>query len=221
MTVGIVTGIKQEAYIAGKIGFALAGGGTPLGAEAAAELLVAQGATALLSFGLAGGLDPKLPAGTIVVPYYVLENGMSYATDPDLSAWVGGPTTPSICAGNHIVALASEKQALFQALDAAAIDLESGAVARVAARHAIPFAVLRAICDPAARNLPPAALIALDTTGAIKILPILASLLRHPGQIPDLLALARETARARTALDSRIQQIRLGPNLVLQPSTQS
>lgn len=209
MTLGIITGLIREAELAQVLGLAMAGGGTPGGAEAAAEILVSKGATALLSFGLAGGLDPKLPPGTIVVPYYVLENGMSYATDPALSAWAGGPTNPSICAGNHIVGSALEKQALFQALDAAAIDLESGATARVAARHAIPFAVLRAICDPATRDLPPAALVALDTVGAVKFWRILASLLRHPGQIPDLIATAQDAGRARAALVARIQQIGL------------
>ena len=73
-------------------------------------------------------------------------------------------------------------------------------MARVAARHHLPFAVLRAICDPAERDLPPAALVALDQAGAIGLWRVLVSLARAPQQLPGLLALARDAAAARRAL---------------------
>jgi adenosylhomocysteine nucleosidase len=80
------------------------------------------------------------------------------------------------------------------------VDMESGAVAAVAAAHGLAFAVLRAICDPAARDLPPAALAALDAGGAIMALRVGASVLRDPAQIPALFKLAADAARARAAL---------------------
>jgi adenosylhomocysteine nucleosidase len=70
----------------------------------------------------------------------------------------------------------------------------------VAAEHGLPFAVVRAICDPAERDLPAAALIALDQKGAIGLLRVLGSLLRQPSQLPSLLGLARDTARAQRTL---------------------
>jgi len=42
---------------------------------------VAQGATALVSFGLAGGLDPALIPGAVVVPAEVMEDGQRYRTN--------------------------------------------------------------------------------------------------------------------------------------------
>jgi adenosylhomocysteine nucleosidase len=83
---------------------------------------------------------------------------------------------------------------------ASAVDLESGAVARVAARHRLPFAVLRAVCDPAQRSLPPAALAALNSEGAIRTLSVLGSIVARPWQIPALLRLALDAALARHAL---------------------
>lgn len=171
------------------------GGGLPAGAERAAETLVAQGVTGLVSFGLAGGLDPTLRPGAIVMPARVRAGAAVFATSPLL-----GATKGDMLAGDRIIARAQEKQALFAATGAQALDLESGAVARVAARHGLPFAVLRAICDPAERDLPPAALVALDQSGAIGLLRVLASLARAPGQLPGLLALARDAAAARRAL---------------------
>ena len=57
-----------------------------------------------------------------------------------------------------------------------------------------------AVSDPAHRPLPPAALVALDPAGRVRLGAVLASLLRHPGQIPDLIALARAAGRAGATL---------------------
>jgi adenosylhomocysteine nucleosidase len=110
-------------------------------------------------------------------------------------------------AGAAVVVTAVEKATLFAATDADAVDLESGAVARVALAHGVPFAVLRAVADPAARNLPPAALIALDGGGRIGFLRVLGSVIGNPGQVPGLLALARDAAAARRALAGRVRTL--------------
>jgi adenosylhomocysteine nucleosidase len=105
-----------------------------------------------------------------------------------------------ILAGATVVAEAAAKRRLFAATDAHAIDLESGPVARTAKAYQLPFVVVRAICDPAERDLPPAALVALDPNGGIGLRPLIRSLLRQPGQIIGLLTLARDAALARRAL---------------------
>ncbi len=202
MTLGIITGLTAEARLARPLGLARAGGGTPEGAEAAAEWLVGQGVEGLVSFGLAGGLDPALRPGDVVVPLRVREGDRVIATDKLLSARFGVPGG-MLLAGGAVVAGAGEKARLFEQTGAIAVDLESGAVARVAARHGLPFAVLRAICDPAERDLPPAALVALDNSGAIGLWRVLASVARHPGQVRALIALGRDAAAARAALKRR------------------
>nr|WP_294560598.1 hypothetical protein [uncultured Rhodopila sp.] len=199
--IGFVTGLAAEARIAARFGGAVAiGGGTPAGAAEAASRLVRDGATALVSFGLAGGLDPALRPGMVVVPDMVVAGGRRFVADASLAARFGGLTGHCLLAGDAIAADAAAKRALMVATGAQAIDLESGSVARVAESHGLPFAVVRAICDPAERDLPPAALIALDQSGAIGLLAVLRSVARRPGQIPGLLALGRDAARARRGL---------------------
>ena len=68
------------------------------------------------------------------------------------------------------------------------------------ARADIPFAVLRAIADPAERALPPAALIGLNAAGRPALGRVLLSLASQPGQLPALLQVARDTRRALAAL---------------------
>lgn len=207
----VVTGLTAEARIARRLGLkAQAGGGTPEGAEAAAEALVAAGATALLSFGLAGGLDPTLKPGDIIIPDAVVEDGRIRPANAHLSAALGEATHGMILAYSAIVASAADKAELARTTLCRAVDLESGAVARVAERHKLPFAVLRAICDDATRDLPPAAMAALDEKGAIAFARVALSILGNPLQIPSLIALGRDAGRAREALLRRVNQIGVG-----------
>ena len=208
-SVGVLVGLAAEARLAAPLGCRVAvGGGTAGGAEDAVRRLLAEGVTGLVSFGLAGGLDPALPAGTLLVPRTLLLDGHgAMQADAALCAWLGGATQGSILAGTAVVAGVEAKRALHVRTGAVAVDLESGAVARAAARHGIGFAVLRAVCDPAERDLPPAALAALDRTGAIGGLRVLGSVLRAPAQVPALLRLARDADAARRALRERVRLI--------------
>ena len=206
---GFVVGLAAEGRIVGGLGRLGVGGGTPEGAAAAAAMLVAGGVTHLLSFGLAGGLDPTLRAGDLVVPADVVDEDSCHSADPDLLRWLGGATVARLVAGRAAVADVAAKAALFRASGAAAVDLESGAVARVAQAHGLPFAALRVICDPAARTLPPAALVALDSQGAIAILRVIAAMLRRPAQISALIRLAGDARVARAALRSAAARLRV------------
>ncbi|WP_419727777.1 hypothetical protein [Lichenicola sp.] len=212
---GIVVGLRAEAKLArtlfpaAMIGIS---GATPDGARRAVSGLLAQGATRLLSFGLAAGLDPDLRAGDVLLPDAVVVDGARLPTDPGLRALLAAGRTiappsprtlPSLDLLLHSDMLVTEvatKALLLARSGCRSLDMESGPVALAATRAGIPFAALRAICDPADRTLPPAACIALRPDGRLKALQVLGSILRRPGQLPTLLALGRDASRAKWAL---------------------
>lgn len=213
--IGFVTGLTAEARLLHRYSARVrAGGGTPDGARKAAILLAREpGTVALVSFGLAGGLDPALPPGSLVVPECVIDgDGTSFPCDATLSRLFGGPTVPLVLGGGTIAETVERKHALFAATGAAAIDLESAAVARVAEAQGLRFAVLRAVADPATRNLPPVARVALDESGRISPVAIGQSLIRHPFQIGSLIALGREAALARRTIETAFEGYRLRVN---------
>ncbi len=207
--IGFVTGLTAEARLLEKTGFLVAaGGGWPDGAYRAAERLIGQGAEALISFGLAGGLAPDVAPGTLLVPQAVIEGGERYVCDPALIAFLGGAAGgEAILAGTDIAATVAAKAALYSAARIGAVDLESGAVARAAQAQGLPFAVLRAVADPAMRTLAPAALVPLKPSGAIDLPRILGSVLANPAQIPALIGLARDAGKARAALVGRVKRL--------------
>jgi adenosylhomocysteine nucleosidase len=172
----------------------------------------------LVSFGLAGGLDPALRPGMIIIPSIVLTENAQLRTNADLAERFGGLTGHTILAGSTIAATAAGKQHLRADTQADAIDLESGAVARTAEANGLPFAVVRAICDPAERDLPNAALVALDSRGRVGFFSVLRSVLAHPFQVPGLLFTACYAAQARHALLRLADQINISMTQEIQPA---
>ncbi len=206
--IGFVTGLVAEARWLRGQGYVVAiGGGTPAGAARAATELADRGAEALVSFGLAGALDPALRPGALLIPVQFVAVEGRIDCDPVLLEWLGGTTVARLAAAPDAVAAAAAKAALFQTSGAAAVDLESYAMAEVALARGLPAAALRAVADPAWRDLPPAALIALDAVGSVGLRRVIGSVLRQPAQLPDLLALACDAQQARATLRHRLRKL--------------
>lgn len=183
------------------------GGGDAPGAAAAAARLIERGVSGLVSFGLAGGLDPALAPGALLVPAVVLLGEHSWNADPALMLRLGGPTPGAIYGGGAILATAADKSLLHARTAAVAVDLESAAVARAAQQRGLPFAVLRAVCDPAGRDLPSAAVAALDGAGRVGVGRVAWAVMANPWQIRALIRLGGDAARARNTLVTRADAI--------------
>lgn len=211
---GIVVGLAQEARCAeGLVPDARIGvsGATRDGAERAIGRLIAGGATHLLSFGLAGGLDPRLRPGALLIPGAVQVDGASLPADPALLALLHRrlpAETGPLLHSDDLVGSERSKRRLHALSGCCALDMESGHVARLAIRHGCGFAVLRVVCDAGDEDLPPAARIPLDQEGRIRLGRILGSIAGDPGQLPGLIRLARNAARARTRLRHSVERLR-------------
>jgi adenosylhomocysteine nucleosidase len=202
---GILTGLAKEAEIARAISpLVLCSASDPARAEALARDLVAQGATALLSFGIAGGLAPGLRSGDLVIGTAVRTRTADHACDPGLAAQLAaalpGASRGVVWGGDVIVDTSAAKATLHRDSGADIVDLESAALAAAAVAAGLPFGVLRAVADPAAHGLPPAALVGLDAEGRPAVGPVLRALARSPGQLPALIRLGRQSGTAMAAL---------------------
>jgi hopanoid-associated phosphorylase len=197
---GIVTGFSAEAALLAQGPWRVAmAGGRPDRAVELARALVADGCSALVSFGIAGGLAPGLAPGTLVVGEAVVHGGRRLVCSPDLLHGVSA-RRGVVAAADGVVADPAAKAALFAATGALAVDLESWGVAEAADQAGLPFAVLRAVADPAERALPRAAAEGLDEHGNVRLGAVLLSLLKDPRQLPGLVRVGLDTRAALAAL---------------------
>jgi adenosylhomocysteine nucleosidase len=180
----------------------------PAAATAGAERLIAAGAGALVSWGLAGGLDPELAAGTIFLPSEVATaEGVLLATDARWRERLGTTLTrfAPLTSGRlvtvaAVVATPAAKAALFNTSGARAVDMESAAIAEVARRRALPFIAVRVIIDRAGDAMPDSFVAAFDANGDFSLWRLLAQLLRSPGELGSVMRLAGIFHQANRAL---------------------
>ena len=216
MPLVVVTGLLAEARLLQPLrGRVIASGGDPARLEAELQEALADGAQAVLSFGLAAGLEPKRAAGTLLIPAEIVSGAESYRADPLWSGrmrdMLGGADPRPLAGVDAPLIRPADKAQFHQTTGAVAADMESHCVARLASRAGRPFAALRVISDPAEQGLPPAAVVGMKADGRIALAAVLASLLRHPLQLPDLARIARNARTAMSVLACCRQ--RLGPGL--------
>ncbi len=183
--------------------------------------LIERGVTALVSFGVAGGLDPNLRPGTLVLPelihsgkitppdeeelpvYPVALNWLNRLQKllPDHLSTVGGTLTAS----PGVLSTEQAKLELGVATGACAVDMESYAIAEVATKADIPFIVIRAITDPVEFSPPAALLGAIQPEGSVKLIQLLTILFRREVSISTLIRLGKEIRAARSSLAAVIR----------------
>ena len=175
-------------------------------AEIAASLerALQRGCRSIISFGVAGGLAPHLRAGDWVVASSIIDARQDRPTDvtwsQKLARLIPGAHHAPIAGVDAALTDAAAKRQMHAETGAAAVDMESHLVARLAEAHGLSFTAARVIIDPAHRGLPPAALVPLRADGAPDVPAVLWSLLRQPGQLPGLLRVAADARAARRAL---------------------
>ena len=207
----VVTGLKAEARAAAPLARRpgsriVAAGGDPARVRTAIERAFLDGADAVLSFGLAAGLAPELHPGSLLVPDDVVDatGRLRFAVDPAwtarLRARLPAADRRPLCGVSCVLAGVDDKAAVFSRSGAIAADMESLAVAQACAAAGRRFALVRVVCDPASRPLPPAARRAMRADGRIDVAAVIGSLAGRPGQVPALLRVAVDARTAMAAL---------------------
>ena len=211
MILAAVGMLKEARLVQGRGVRAVAGGAR---ADLLEQRLKAQleGATAIISIGLGGALDPALSVGDIVIGSEVLRPRDHWVTDP---AWtlrlvlaLPGAKRGAIYGSDDMVLHALDKAKLRARGGAMLADMESHVAARIAAAKKLPFGV---VSDTAGLSLPTAVRAGIRPDGGMNLPGVLAALARHPGQLPALMRVGRDADQAFKVLKS--VRAALGPDL--------
>jgi adenosylhomocysteine nucleosidase len=204
---------------------------TGIGRERAGNALVAalrsaaSQAHACISAGLAGALRPECKIGEVVVARKVIGNLRNLAKSigdrpcaPELVAAaeaLGAKAVGAFVTLDHAVSKAEEKREIGARADA--VDMESFDVILTANDYRIPAVAIRAISDGAEEDLP------LDMNrviveGRVSTPRVLGEVARHPGSIPGLVRLGRNSKKAAetlaTFLDSYVKRLAMNPSVL-------
>jgi adenosylhomocysteine nucleosidase len=216
MRLGILCGLASEARILAGAK-ARSGAGLQIACGAARQSiaeekiadLATQGVDALVSFGLAGALDPALAPGQLVLPQRVaLPGGGRAPADDGLRAKLRrAADAESVMlhtadvAGTGAPALSVDaKRRLAAETGCGIVDMESHILAAECGRRGLPFLVLRAVADSADMEVPQAAVDAIDAEGRTRVASVLADLVRHPGHTGQYFHLMRAARRGHAGL---------------------
>ena len=211
--IGFITGLEKEAIILQKIVHYAKSeiiwvGNKQGSAYAQANTLVKNGCEILISFGIAGALDPQLSAGDLVIPKSVTDAKCNtFRTDYNLHQQISHHfsnkfkvSSGTLFGSETIIWDADEKKRLFDEYNTKIVDMESFGVARAANENNCSFLIVRSISDIANQSLPKESLKSIDLNNNIKLGNILIDLAKNPNELPSLLRLAQNSRKAHVCL---------------------
>jgi len=160
----------------------------------------------IVSFGIAGGIDPKLRSGSVLLPKAVVTaDGAFFQTDDTwrrsvAKNWPVAREQSRQLGVNKLIKSTDEKMQLFQSTGAHALDMESHVIAAYAKKRGIPFLILRSIADSAKDTVPEIALAGMSKNGRATSLSFLRKLIQHPSSLTQVAKLAYTSNTAMRAL---------------------
>ena len=205
----IVTGLVQEARIAAGPGMTvICSSSDPQQLRALLTVFDPSTIRGVISFGIAGGLDPSLKSGDVVVATEVMSGDARWlaglALNEELIASVALGRRRVVRGGlagvEEVIIAQAGKAALRSETGAAAVDMESHIAAAYAAEAGLPFAALRVISDPATRALPALAKSAIKPNGDIDLRKVLSGVARNPRTLRALVSTGIDFNRALRSL---------------------
>nr|VFK61178.1 MAG: hopanoid-associated phosphorylase [Candidatus Kentron sp. TC] len=178
-------------------------------AARAARALMDLKVDALVSWGTAGALDPRLGPGDIVLPTEVIDHadGKRYSVNPYWHGVLGNKlhhkriySQGAIVSTRSVQSAPRQKAGLHRTTGAMAADMESAAIAAVAGTEEKPFIVIRSISDTAAMHIPQSAIHATDRYGKVSIPGLFAHLMKNPAELRHYPKLIRSLAKTKRSL---------------------
>ncbi len=165
----------------------------------------------VLFAGFAGALDDKYQVGDVMLATEIVDTeGHRWPTtwpgDLPPGEWRPPLHRVRLLTVPRLVGDPEEKGALGRKHQAAAVDMESAAVARACAGRGIPFGCVRAVSDRVDTSLSPR-LVTLLSGGRVSPLRVLAALARSPGLTHELWALGKHTRHAAKQLGTALGEL--------------
>jgi adenosylhomocysteine nucleosidase len=186
---------------------AVIGIGPARATESMERLLASEDIAHVVMIGIAGGLDPSLQIGDLIVPEVVVDGSSGREVHP-------APIQAVAAKGRLVTtdAILSDPTALDQRLrdGVVALDMETAAVGAVCEDHRIPWSAFRTISDRVQDGIVDGSTLAMTKPdGSADVLAAMKVIAKRPAIVPKLAKLARDTNQAvRVVTATGVQECR-------------
>ncbi len=180
----------------GRVVLRIMGVGPSIAKATANAMIEAHEPRLVVCIGLAGALSRALGAGDLVVPERVIDSVTGGVFERPTSSWSSG----CLLTIDRIVTRPEDKAALHARFEAAAVDMESAAVAKACEGRGVAWLCVRAISDTADQRLPAKVGRLVNADGTPNLGRAIGHALTHPHDLRALVRLGRHTRRAAAAL---------------------
>jgi len=151
---------------------------------------------AIIMAGLAGGLDPNLVVGDVIVDQQStwrasripFRKGKFHSTD-------------------KVVESAADKAKLYEQTRASVAEMENAKVRAAAASYSIPFLGIRSVSDSADESLDPAVLQFIDPFGGVRYGDVVGHVFKRPSLVMKLRHLRKSSALALGTLGEAVRKM--------------
>lgn len=162
--------------------------------------------------GLAGGLDPDLQSGEVVVVDGVVDSHGRTIVPPLASAMTAPGRRGRVATAGRIVASQEAKLALGRSTGATIVDQESDHFAELARVKGWMWGVIRVVADTAEEAVPTALERFVDHEGRTRLRNVAAEVFQRPSLLPVLRRLGRQSKFALANLALAITKLSIDPN---------
>ena len=188
--------IKAYSGRVGDVDIAVAqlGVGPASSRRVTADALTHFKADHVLVIGIAGGLDPALTKGSVVIPEVVMDvsSGRRFQSAP----MDGVQREGLIATADHLIMDGAQLAGL-QAQGVVAMEMESSGVAEACESAGVPWTTFRVIADRPDEGLTDDAIMSLlRPDGSSDVAAAVGLMVRHPGRVPGMVRLARDSSMA-------------------------
>lgn len=154
----------------------------------------------VLTCGFAGGLDPALPLGSVL-----LDADADFPLSARLAA--AGARTGTFHCADHVAVTVAQKAALRRSTGADAVEMESSVIRAACRERSIPGATLRVISDTANEDLPLDFNALMTPDYRMNFLKLAGQLVRSPGKIPELMRFQKRVVFAADQLAQTLVKV--------------
>lgn len=146
--------------------------------------------------GFAGGLNPKLPTGTVL-----------HSSSVEFGLTEAGSREGVFYCGDRVLVTPAEKNRCHDQTGADAVEMESGAIHEFCEKSGIPCATVRVISDAANEALPLDFNNLMNENMTLRNSTLAVAILRRPWRIPALIRFSRQVKSAADNLTSVLTRV--------------